>query len=105
MGGKEVEHHEPISISVLENFLEFNACKEKFEGTWYQFFQKFKGYEDEITLYFAQGFDGKVVHIGNFIMTVSEKTISCASGLPCCNVPKVEPHCKPCSKRNCNYVL
>jgi hypothetical protein len=22
-----------------------------------------------------------------------------------CSVPKAEPHCKPCSERNCNYVL
>ena len=32
---------------------------------------------------FAQGFDGKVVHIGDFIMTVSEKTVAHATGLPC----------------------
>jgi hypothetical protein len=57
MGRKGVERHEPISVSVLEKFPEFNACKEKFEGTWYQFFQKFQGYDDEITLYF-EGFDG-----------------------------------------------
>ena len=44
---------------------------------------KFHCYDDKITLYFAQGFNGKVVHIGNFIMTVSEKTIAHATGLPC----------------------
>ena len=22
-----------------------------------------------------------------------------------CSVPKAEPHCKACLKRNCNYVL
>ena len=61
MGQKGAECHDPSSISMLEGFPEFNACKEKFEGTWYQFFQKFQGYDDEITLYFTQGFDGKVV--------------------------------------------
>ena len=69
---------------MLENFPEFNACQEKFEGTQYQFFQKFQGYEDEITLCFTQGFYGKVIQIGNFLMTVSEKTIARATGLPCC---------------------
>ena len=33
MGRKGVEHHELTSISMLEGLLEFNACKEKFEGT------------------------------------------------------------------------
>jgi hypothetical protein len=53
MGIKGVEHHEPVYVSVLEGLLEFNTCKEKFEGTWYQFFQKVQGYDDEITLHFA----------------------------------------------------
>ena len=59
-------------------------ANKNFEGTYsYKFFQKFRGYDDEIALYFAQGFDGKVTHIGNFIMVVYEQTISCAFGLHC----------------------
>ena len=41
MGMKVVEFHEPDYVSMLEGFPEFNACKEIFEGTSYQFFQKF----------------------------------------------------------------
>ena len=82
MRRKGVEHHEPVSVSVVEFLPEFNACQEKIEGTWYQFFQKFQGYDDEITLYFTQGFDGKVVYIGNFIMIVSKKKIVHATALP-----------------------
>ena len=54
MGRKGVERHKPISNSVLECLPEFNACKEKFEGTnLYHFFKKIQGYDDEITLNFA----------------------------------------------------
>ena len=53
MGWKGVEFHELSYVSMLEGFPEFNACKEKFEGTWYKFFQTFQGYDDKITLYFA----------------------------------------------------
>ena len=54
MGRNGVERHESISISMLEGIPKFNACKDKFEGTnWYRFFEKFQGYDDEITLYFA----------------------------------------------------
>ena len=83
MGKKGPEHHEPSSVSMLEGFPEFNACKEIFEGIWYQFFQKFQGHDDNITLKFAQGFDGKIVHICNFVMAVSEKTVARVNGFPC----------------------
>ena len=82
MGRKGVECHEPSFVSLLEGFPKFNACKKRFEGIWYQFFQKFQGYDDEITLKFAQGFDGKIVHIGDFIMAILEKTFAHATGLP-----------------------
>ena len=65
MGWKGATRHEPSFVSVLEGFPEFNACKEIFEGV-YQFFQKFQGHDDDITLKFSQGLDGKVVHMGNF---------------------------------------
>ena len=73
MGQKGATRHEPSSVSMLEGFPEFNSYKKRFEGIWYQFFQKFHGYDDEITLKFAQGFDGKFIHIGDFIMAISEK--------------------------------
>ena len=82
MGQKGVVHHESNSISILEGFPEFNACKEKFGCIWYQFFQKFQGRDDDITLKFAQGFDAKVMCIGDFIMEVLEKTIAHATSLP-----------------------
>ena len=82
MGQKGASRHETNFVSVLEGFPEFNACKEIFEGVWYQFFHEFQGHDDEITLKFAQGFDGKVMHIGNFVMVISEKTIARAIGLP-----------------------
>ena len=68
MGRKGVERHEPVSVSVLEKFPEFNACQDKFKGTWYQFFQKFQGYEDEITLYFTQGCDTRKQRLRNTLL-------------------------------------
>lgn len=40
------------------------------------FFAKFQGFDDEVTLQFAKGFDGKVVRTGDLIMAVNKKTIS-----------------------------
>ena len=83
MGQMGAECHELGFVSMLECFSKFNACKEIFECIWYHFLQKFQGYDDRITLKFAQGFDGKVMHIGDFIMKVFEKIVSHATGLPC----------------------
>jgi hypothetical protein len=46
------------------------------------FLCKFWGYNDEVTLQFARGFDGKVARVGNIVMEVSEETLSYATGLP-----------------------
>ena len=82
MGKKGAKRHEPCSVSMLEGFLEFNTCKSKFVGIkWYDFFQKIRGYDDEVAQKFSQGFDGKVMHIGDFIMVVFEKTVSRATSL------------------------
>ena len=53
MGGKGATRHELSYVFVLEGFPKFNACKEIFEGVWYQFFQKFQGHDDDITLKFS----------------------------------------------------
>lgn len=77
------DHHEPTSLEELEKTLKYNACKHILvkEG-WHEFMAKFHGFEDEVTLRFAQGFDGKVTRIGDLTMKVNEKTIAQATGLP-----------------------
>lgn len=42
----------------------------------HMFFAKFQGFDDEVTLQFAKGFDGKVIRTGDLIMAVNKKTIS-----------------------------
>ena len=43
---------------------------------------KFQGFEDEVALKFAQGFDGMVTWIGDLTMSANENTISRETRLP-----------------------
>lgn len=48
---------------------------------WHKFFAKFQGFDDQVTLQFAKGFDGRVARIGGLVMEVSEKTVAHATSL------------------------
>ena len=47
-----------------------------------RFIQKFKGYNKEVTKAFSWSFDGQKVEIGDLKLTVTEKTVATATGLP-----------------------
>ena len=67
----------------LEKIPEYNAYKCMIEEVGLKgFFEKFQGFDNEVTLQFAKGFDGKITQIGNFVMAVNEKTIARATGFP-----------------------
>jgi len=71
------------SIEELEKTLEYNSYKKKLiKHGWHQFMAKFHGFEAEVVLKFAQGFNGKVIQIGDLTMNVNEKIISQEIGLP-----------------------
>ena len=65
MGGNKNNHREPSSMEELEEFLEYNTCKCRLiAARWHIFFPKFQGINDEVSLQFAKGFDGKVDVLG-----------------------------------------
>lgn len=78
-----IDHHEPSSQQVLENTSSFQASKALFAmHGWFQFFNHFNGYDDGVSLQFANSFDGNEAQIGDLTLVVSDLTISKATGLP-----------------------
>ena len=80
-GGKIINQIEPSSQLF---FAEYDDCAVKFEQCgWLVFCQKLQGYDANVTLAFAQGFDGKTAKIGDFTFEVTEASIATATSLPC----------------------
>ena len=78
-----IDHHEPLTHQVLENTLAFQASKSLFSAnSWFQFFNRFNGYDDEVSLCFAKTFDENQAQIGYLTLLVSNQSISKAIGLP-----------------------
>ena len=66
----------------MEQTCEFHSTRELFlKNRWFPFFNKFTGYNDDISLRFARAFNGKKAQIGDFSILVSERTIAQARGL------------------------
>lgn len=77
-----VDSHEPISKQVIELTYEFKETHALvLNHGWIQCFDKFNGYDDEISLIFAREFRGKQVQIGDLLLEVSEQTIVAVIGL------------------------
>ena len=59
------DHHESTSMKDLEQIPEYNACKRMIEESGLRvFFEKFQGFDNEVTLQFAKGFNGKKHELG-----------------------------------------
>ena len=68
-----IDHHEPSTRQVLENISSFQASKELFAAHgWFQFFNHFSGYDDEVSLQFSNTFDGDRAQVGDIVLTVLE---------------------------------
>ena len=64
-------------------FAEYDDCAAKFERCgWIVFCQKLQGNDANVTLAFAQGFDGKTTKIGDMTIEVTEASIAASTGLP-----------------------
>ena len=78
-----VDRHEPSTCQVLENTPAFQASKSLFYANgWFQFFNRFNGYDDKVSLCFAKTFDGNQAQIGDLTLLVFDQLISKATGLP-----------------------
>lgn len=78
-----IDRHEPSTRQVLENISSFQGSRELFVvHGWFQFFNRFSGYDDEVSLQFSKTFDGDRSQVGAIVLTVSEQSISHATGLP-----------------------
>ena len=78
-----IDRHEPSSRQVLENTHSFQASKSLFAANgWFQFFNRFNGHDDDVSLQFAKTFDGSQAQVGNLTLLVSDQLISKATGLP-----------------------
>lgn len=80
-GGKIINQIEPLTQLF---FVEYDDCTVKFEQCeWLVFCQKLQGHDANVTLAFAQGFDGKTTKIGDFTFEVIKASIATVTGLPC----------------------
>ena len=61
----------------------FRVCHKMFlqEG-WGPFLHLFQGHDDEISLIFSKGFDGKMDRVGSIVFPVTEESIQVAKKLP-----------------------
>lgn len=82
-GRMVVDRHEPSSQWALEAIPEYQLCLRLLEGTeWPAFFAKFRGYDDQVALQFAQNFNGRRVKVGELEFEVTEDTVARVTGLP-----------------------
>ncbi len=76
-------HSELASYDELYHLLEFHQSKELFYRAGCQpFFQMLQGYDEEITLIFARGFDGWMARVWPLTFDVMEELVAWATKLP-----------------------
>ena len=62
---------------------EFRECREVFfQAEWNPFLHSLQGYDEEISLMFAMGFDGRMARAGHLYFQLTEELISHATKLP-----------------------
>jgi len=67
-----VDRHDMKSMQALEAQPEYNSCKKMLRvAKWHEFFMKFQGFNDQVTLNSTRGFNGRVAQIGELLMEVS----------------------------------
>jgi hypothetical protein len=71
---------EPIGGELLEAYPEI---MQKFiNAGWYHFCCNFQGYQEEVSMLFAQNFDGFKTQVGRVLIYVTEHSIGLACHLP-----------------------
>ena len=74
---------EPETYQDLFQITEFRECQEVFFRTgWNPFLHLLQGYDEEISLLFAMGFDGRMERVGHISLQVIEESIARATKLP-----------------------
>ena len=62
---------------------EFLACKEMFiRARWNSFLTNLQGHDDAVSLQFSLGFNGHTAKVGSLEFSVTEESITLATGLP-----------------------
>jgi hypothetical protein len=75
----QVVRLEPEGTELLE---EYPQMAQRFKDAgWFEFLATFQGYDEQVSMAFAQNFDGFEVEIGNLLMLVTEQTIAKACRL------------------------
>jgi hypothetical protein len=58
-----------------------NLCREVFFG-WGPFMSSLQGHDDDLSMQFVVGFDGKTTHVGSLTFEVTKESIVTATKLP-----------------------
>jgi hypothetical protein len=75
--------YEPSSYADLFSIPEFAQCREVFLRVgWRPFLSNLQGHDDDLSMKFALGFDGKTTDVGYLTFEVSEESIATATKLP-----------------------
>jgi hypothetical protein len=66
------KRYEPSSYADLFSIPEFSQCKELFLRTgWGAFLSSLQGHNDDLSMKFVVGFDGKKSHVGSLTFEVT----------------------------------
>ena len=76
-------YFEPESYQDLFQMPEFRECREVFfHPSWNPFLHLLQGYDEEISLLFMMGFDGKKSRVGHLIFPVTKESITLETKIP-----------------------
>ena len=74
---------EPERYQDLFQLPELKECREVFfHACWNLFLHLLQGYDEEISLLFAMGFDGKKARVGHLVFPVTEESIMLVTNIP-----------------------
>ena len=71
---------EPVGTKYLEGYPQVREMLQ--QAGWLQFFEKFSGFDKEVTKTFARSFKGAEVKIGDIKFTIIEASIAEATEFP-----------------------
>ena len=74
---------EPESYQYLFQILEFRECREIFfRAGWNPFLHLLQGYDEEISVLFVMGFDGRMARVVHLTFLVTDESITLVTKLP-----------------------